>query len=299
MTFFSDRENGERSRDRDEIDDVTWGGLQALIRSRVEDGSFGASFPAMCPDGQGPIGTDETSFWQVMRSEIPNLHDRPWDTTATALPTLDALDTIEFCWRSIGKPVQGSHHSHFGHYHLRYEIDIGRAGFRAAINRILRRNGLVYELGPDGLIVRLAPPVLTDELSRASFRSGDSELDHLLEKSRRKFLDPDLVVRREALEALWDAWERLKTLFGTDKKTSITAILDAAAGPNSPRLRSALEQEAVALTQLGNNLRIRHSETDREPIATHDHVDYLYQRLFALILAILRAIGRHSSRSIL
>jgi hypothetical protein len=210
------------------------------------------------------------------------------------VPTLDALDTIEFCWRAIGEPIQGSYHSYFGHHHLSYDVEAGRAAFREAVNRTFRRNGLVYELGEDGQIVRLAPPVLGNALSRASFQSGDHELDHLLDKSRRKFLDPDLAVRCEALEALWDAWERLKTLGGVDKKAGISALLDAAAETSSPKLRIALDQEASALTNLGNQLRIRHSETDREAIASHSHVDYLFHRLFALIIAILNAIHQHA-----
>lgn len=292
MSYFSDRETGERTRDRDALDDGVWGGLRAIIRSRIEDGSFGASYPDMCPDGRGPVGTNETTFWEITRSEIPNLHEKPWESWTEAVPTLDALDTIEFCWRAVGEPIQGFYHSYFGHHHLSYDVEAGRNAFRDAVNRIFRRNGLVYELGQDGQIIRLAPPVLGDALSRASFRSGDDELDLLLEKSRRKFLDPDLAVRREALEALWDAWERLKTLGGADKKAGISALLDAAAGSSSPKLRAALEQEAATLTYLGNQLRIRHSETNREAIATHAHVDYLYHRLFALVHAILEAIGR-------
>lgn len=288
MSYFSDRETGERARDRDAIDEGVWGGLRAIIQNRVDDGSFGASYPDMCPDGRGPVGTNESAFWEVMRSEIPNLREKPWYPAADAVPTLDALDTIEFCWRAIGEPIQGSYHSYFGHHHLSYDVETGRAAFREAVNRIFRRNGLVYELGEDGQIVRLAPPVLGNALSRASFQSGDHELDHLLDKSRRKFLDPDLAVRREALEALWDAWERLKTLGGVDKKAGISALLNAAAGSSSPKLRIALDQEASALTNLGNQLRIRHSETDREAIASHSHVDYLYHRLFALILAVQR-----------
>ncbi|MGH6881758.1 MAG: AbiJ-NTD4 domain-containing protein [Hypericibacter sp.] len=295
MGYFSDHEAGERMRDRDEIDESIWGGLRAVIRNRIEDGSFGAGFPDMCPDGYGPVGTDETSFWQVMRSEIPNLSEKPWFHGASTLPTFDALDTLEFCWRAIGKPIEGSYHSYFGHHHLSYDVEAGRAAFREAVNRIFRRNGLVFELGEDGHIIRLAPPVLGEVLSRASFRTGDDELDHLLEKSRRKFLDSDLTIRREALEALWDAWERLKTLGGVDKKTGITTLLDAAAGSSSPKFRAAIEQEAVALTNLGNQLRIRHSETDREPIVNHSHVDYLYHRLFALVLDILHAIGQRKA----
>lgn len=288
MSYFSDREIGEKPRDRHEISEGVWGGIRAIIRTRIDDGSFGAAYPDMCTDGRGPIGTDENAFWEVMRSEIPNLAEKPWQFGQPVRPTLDALDIVEFCWRAVGSPIQGSYHSYFGHHHLSFDIEAGRAEFREAVNRIFRRNGIVYDLGEDGQIVRLAPPVLSNVLARTVFRSGDDELDHLLEKSSCKFLDPDLAVRREALEALWHAWERLKTLGGVDKKTGISALLDAAAGSSSPKLRAAFEQEAIALTNLGNQLRIRHSETDRETIASHAHVDYLYHRLFTLIFAILR-----------
>ena len=57
MSYFSDREQGERPRDRDEIEEAVWGGVQALIGSRIEDGSFGATVPDTCPDGRASIGT--------------------------------------------------------------------------------------------------------------------------------------------------------------------------------------------------------------------------------------------------
>ncbi len=53
------------------------------------------------------------------------------------------------------------------------------------------------------------------------FRTGDATLDDLLEASRQKILNRSLDVRRESLEKLWDAWERLKTLEpGRDKSES-------------------------------------------------------------------------------
>ena len=81
-----------------------------------------------------------------------------------------------------------------------------------------------------------------------------------------KFLDPDPEKRKESLEALWDAWERLKTLGGHDKREHIKALLDQASGPSSPKFREAVEREARELTCLGNSLHIRHSETSQEPL---------------------------------
>lgn len=293
MTYFSEREEGERPREHEDISEIAWGGIQALVQARIEDGSFGASYPETCPDGRGPVGTDEANFWQVMRAEIPGLPERPWyGPPDEPLRTLDILDMIEFCWRCIGKPLRGSYHSFFGHYHLTFDIDAGRAGFSDSVNRIFRRNGLAFELTEAGRIERLAPPVLRETLAASEFRTPDPELNRMLETARRKFLDPDESVRRESLEALWDAWERVKTLgSGADKKAQIGALLDTAAGSSSPLFREALEREARELTWIGNNLQIRHSETTQERLADGTHVDYLFQRLFSLIFTVLRANG--------
>jgi hypothetical protein len=52
---------------------------------------------------------------------------------------------------------------------------------------------------------------------------------------------------------------RLKTIRDSDKKRGIAALLDACA--SEPTMRKVLEEEAKALTALGNGLRIRHFET--------------------------------------
>jgi hypothetical protein len=286
MTYFSEREKGERPRESEQIGEIAWGGLQALVRARIDDGSFGATYPEACPDGRGPIGTNDSSFWQAMQAEIPGLPERPWYPSPDGPPrTLDILDMLEFCWRSVGKPAQRGFHEYFGHYHLSFDIDAGRAEFAEAVNRILRRNGLAYELTGSGQIQRLAPPVLRETLASCQFRTGDNELNRVLKTARRKFLDPDEAVRRESLEALWDAWERLKTLgTGADKKAQVSALLDTTAGGSSPKFREALEREARELTAIGNSLQIRHSEVNQERLAESTHVDYLFQRLFGLVL---------------
>lgn len=138
MSYFSERELGERPRDSEEISETVWGGIQALIRGRVEDGSFGASFSETCPDGAAPVGTDENSLWQAVRAEIPGLEQRPWHSIQENLPAmLDILDLVEFCWQSVGKPIQGTFHSYFEHHHLSFDIETGRDGFRERINRVV------------------------------------------------------------------------------------------------------------------------------------------------------------------
>jgi hypothetical protein len=125
-------------------------------------------------------------------------------------------------------------------------------------------------------------------LGGAVFRTGDVELDRLLEAARSKFLSTDVTVRRESLEKLWDAWERLKTLEpGVDKKASVCALLDRAA--TEPEFRATMETEAYELTRIGNQFMIRHTETNKVPVQLSLHVDYLFHRLFGLIWLCLQA----------
>ena len=296
MTYFSEREEGEIPREKEEIDNNAWGGIQAHIQVRIDDGSFGACYPTTCNECGGIKGTNEGAFEQAMKADIPNLQDqkyhsflgeRPWNKKPPR--TLDILDMIEFCWWCIGKPVREGYHDSCKHYHLDFDIEAGQNEFRNHINGIFRSNGLAYELTEHGHIERLVPPVLREELASAPFYTGDGELDRMLETARCKFLNPDEAIRREALESLWDAWERLKTIGdGADKKMQIKSLLDQTAGSSSPKFQETLEMEAKELTRIGNHFQIRHSERNQERLARNEHVDYLFHRLFALIQTILK-----------
>ena len=291
MTYFSEREEGKISRDKEEIGNNAWGGIQALMQAGIDDGSFGVKYPTTCPDGEGIIiGCDKDAFGRAMRADIPNLQEQeyhPWNEKPQR--TLDILDMIEFCWLCIGKAIRKDYHEFFKHHHLGFNIEAGQDEFRDDINRIFRRNGLAYELTEHGYIERLAPPVLREELASDQFYIGDGELDRMLETARRKFLNPDEAIRREALNSLWGAWERLKTLGkGSDKKAQVMSLLDHTTGSSSPKFREALEIEAKELTRIGNHFQIRHSERNQERLARSEHVDYLFHRLFALIQTILK-----------
>ncbi len=284
-TYFSDRECGPRPRVEEEIQVPAWGGIVVIIKSLIKKGAFGAEFPEECPDGCGPVGNDEQSMLLALRAEIPDLS---WPLNDNDLPpTLTILDLIEFCHRHVAKPIQRDYHSYWRLYHLDFNREEGQAEFRQKINLIFARNGLAFELEESGQVIRLAPPIISESLQSAVLRTGDTELDSMLETARIKYLDPDPRVRRESLEKLWDAWERLKTVEpGKDKKVSIKALL-AKASPEE-HFREVLEKEARELTNIGNNFQIRHSETYQTPIKINEHIDYLFHRLFAMIHLLLK-----------
>ena len=103
--------------------------------------------------------------------------------------------------------------------------ETGRAKFEQDVNRIFERNGIAFEL-KHGEVIRIAPTGLQEALAQTAFHTGDNALDEMLETARQKFLNRSLEVRRESLEKLWDAWERLKTIEpGKDKKAQVATLL--------------------------------------------------------------------------
>lgn len=303
MRYFSERETGESPRESEEVGNNVWRGILAVIRGRVADGSFGAKYPDICPDGTFVTGVNMMLFDDALKSEIPGLakfkelhHDGYNESTVNTMArveevpsTLDILDLIEFSWKSIGDPVVISSHSFFSHSHLKFDADAGRERFSGDIETIFRRNSIAYVLTEEGRIERLVPPAF-QAVVQPEANTGDMEFDRLLGTAQYKFLHPRPETRREALEALWDAWERLKTLDGQgDKKAQTTEMLNKTAGKCSPKFREALDREAIELTGIGNSLRIRHSETNQEMLATSGHVDYLFYRLFSLIQLVLKS----------
>ncbi|HAG76432.1 MAG: hypothetical protein HZC22_09200 [Rhodocyclales bacterium] len=299
--YFSDRENGPRARTELVISPAVWAGLVATVQALINSGAFGLRFPERCPDGQAVCGCDTDALAASVIAEMPGL---AWPLETTCLveegflsqrepfapDTLLILDFIEFIYASVAKPIPGKHHDFFSHHHLTFDQHSGQEEFRATVNRIFSRNGVAFEMLSTGRIVRVLPPVLGEDLKRTIFRTGDRTLDNMLEECRTKFSDRNPLVRREALERLWDGWERLKSLADPgDKKRSIKIILDATAA--EPSLRARLEGEATELNSIGNSHLIRHSEVNQVPVIDVDQVDYLFHRLFAMIQLVLRKKG--------
>ena len=298
---FSDRELGAPPRNETELSPTVWAGVVALVSAMINSGAFGLHFPERCPDGQAICGCDQDAIAASVVAEMPGL-TWPLETSRLvddsflkqrepfAPDTLLILDFVEFVYASVAKPIPGKHHDFFNHHHFTFDQPPGQEEFRATVNRIFSRNGVAFEMLSTGRIVRVLPPVLGEELKRTIFRTGDRTLDNMLDECRIKFSDRNPLVRREALERLWDGWERLKSLADpSDKKKSIKIILDATSA--EPSLRERLESEAIELTSIGNSHLIRHSEVNQVPVIDVDQVDYLFHRLFAMIQLVLRKKG--------
>ena len=216
MLYFSEREHGESPRINHEISPTVWYGISSLIQGRIDHSSFEESFHEQCEDYPAlSCGINKPMFEKMIKAHIPALAEEKevWRFSAIDMPeTIVILDVIEFCWRHASRPEQVSYHSFLKHHHLSFDDGAGRAEFREDINHIFRRNGVTFTLTEGGRIERIVPEILSNELLPANFRTGDAILDELLESARQKFLAPSEDDHRDALEKLWDAWERLKTV---------------------------------------------------------------------------------------
>lgn len=292
MEYFSDKESKSKPQTVDSVTPAAWGGIVALIQSLVATGAFGKKYPEMCPDGDGPIGTDEQSFVLALKAEVPEvqwplkIEEREhWETKPWTPQTMVALDLIQFCYQIVTQPIQGSYHSFYRHHHLSFDEEAGKDYYRKKINTIFRRNGIAFLLEHDGSIKRIIPQQFKIFIS-TNIRTGDSVLDNMIDDAQKKFLNPDIKIRKEAIERLWDCWERIKTLENpTNKKKSISTLLDKAS--TDPDTRMLLEEESRKLTVIGNTFHIRHSEVRQIVISDNAIIDYLFYRLFAFIQMLL------------
>ena len=284
--LFTERRDGMKPRVQEALDDVTRTGLLSLISSRISEEWFGNAFAAACQDGQGNAGCDTKKLRTMMATFGVIWPDGNKEEPEDG----QVFDLIEFSYEYIAEPRESSFHSYWNHSHYDYDVEAGRAKFQEEVNRIFERNGIAYSL-EGGEVIRIAPTFLQEALADTVFRTKDAALDEMLEAARHKFLNRELAVRLESLEKLWDAWERLKTVEpGKDKRAKATALLDKVTA--EPTLRQTIEEEAIALTGIGNKFIIRHTETDKVPITKSVHVDYLFHRMFSLLRLLLKSSGR-------
>jgi hypothetical protein len=156
----------------------------------------------------------------------------------------------------LAQPTQVRWHDFFSHHHLVLDREEGLRKFVEDVNGIFFRSGLAYKLTPTGVMERTVPAPMAERFKRTEFRTGDYELDDLLNTAIARFLLPTTEARQDALEKLWDAFERLKTIEAPgNKRAAANMLIDKATASAGAVFRAAVEEEFRALTKLGNELR--------------------------------------------
>lgn len=257
-------------------------------------------YPEQCPDGHGCCGIDFEQLRLDLRYEIPTLYRDYSDNIA--VPTVHhnvfdsddeeseydqyaLLDLIEFFAENVRDVVVGSFHSYFGHYHLTCQNSRNVcAQFRDEINDIFRKTGLLYELNTDLQVERIVEnSPLTPVVESAIATVGEAGTRELLQEAIMLHRSPYPADIRDAVEKLWDAYERLKTYYTTmNKSKSAEKIVNDMAVGQAPYV-TLFDTEFRALTKIGNDFRIRHHETDKVEITDVRYYDYFFNRCLSLI----------------
>ena len=286
--LYRERKAGPAPRLHEELPDHTKRGLIALLATALDSNQLAEAFPDQCPDGNGVCGTNERRAIDLMAGLV---QDVEWplrqDTEDDVL-----FDLIEFFAARVAKPKNASWHSFFSHWEIDFDRRAGFVQFQGDVNAMLSAGGTVYQLS--GLqIERVGTPEIQVVLADLRPDSGDEGVDTLITDARRLYMSPKEADRQTGLEKLWDAFERLKTIeVGKDKKAQIAELLQHV---TSEPLRAEVEKEMRALTDIGNNFRIRHHETSKHPIPDSNARDYSFARLSNLIIFLLKASDRLES----
>jgi len=124
-------------------------------------------------------------------------------------------------------------------------------------------------------------------------QTKDEELNKLIKEAKDRFFIPQ--DKQVAIEKLWDAFERIKTYFGTDKKSSSNKLISLIAVDFSEEV---INEEFKILTKIGNEFRIRHHETDKKDIIENKHLNYLFFRMLSLLDLCLITIKKNGQNDL-
>ena len=254
-------------------------------------------YPEECPDGNGCCGLDISKLSIAMKFEIPALFQdkngiigKPQkgyfrNDEGDVYDQYGLLDFIEFMFATVRNVSSRFWHSYYRHYDLQFENLRGVASkFRNDINQIFTQTGLLYSLSDLGMVERVSENgVLSKEVENAVAQVPENGIKELLQEAILLYKTPGPQARRDSVEKIWDALERLKTYYAAmDKKASVSKIVNDMAGGTAAYIK-LFDTEFHALTNIGNDFRIRHHETNRIEITDVRHYDYFFNRCLSLI----------------
>ncbi len=161
--------------------------------------------------------------------------------------------------------------------------------FKKEINEIFTEGGLLYKLTDEKIIERIVEnSPLTVEIENSFEMVNEVGIRELLKDAVALYKTPSFTARQDSVEKIWDAFERIKTYYTEfDKKKSSEKIVNDMSGGDS-NFYILFNDEFKNLTNIGNNYRIRHHETNKIDITDVRYYDYLFNRCLSLIALVVQ-----------
>lgn len=256
-------------------------------------------FPDYCPDyGNVVCGLDLASFEKSLKFQIPGLF-YGYDGKVV-YPSVDdydqyaLLDYIEYIGGNIKDITEYDYHTFFQHHHLKLEnTEQVFVSFQNEVNEVFELTGLLYTLADSKRVERITTAdTQIDESKEIVQTIKEPGLKDLINEAVSFYKHPNPAIYRSAVEKLWDALERVKTFYvpaGMDKKKSVETLIKSMAN-NQQHFFDLFTTEFRTLTEIGNNYRIRHHETDKYDINDDNYYEYFFNRCFALIVLAIKYI---------
>lgn len=239
--------------------------LRRLIMETEPQYDVGGFFGVLAVPSE--YGCDDEDLRTVIREKLGRDYYSPFDDYREAPKREpDVLDFIEVFYDLAAEPCKPT--------------------YTTEVNQLLARLNQPFELVAGEVHYRgsevLDAPV--EKLDGMTVR--DEVLRGYLEHARDAFFDARQDRRLEGLRALYDAYERVKTLLDGDKKSSVSRTVEKLA--RHEELRPHFEQLFQSYTAIGNTANIRHSERDKVPLDDDpDLVEHLFYSGWALVRGVL------------
>lgn len=237
------------------------------------------------------VAFDAKGFITRIKLKIPSLFID--DFSSICLPVYDneidqyaLLDLIEFFAQNIKDIIEYWNNDQYKNYKNIDCLDSSNIfkDFKEEINEIFIEAGLLYELTDEKIIERIVENnVLTKKIENSFSALSETGLRELLEDSVALYKTPHPTARKDAVEKIWGALERLKTYYSKlNKKQSCEKIVNDMANGNKS-FAELFDVEFRTLSKIGNSYGIRHHETDQIVITDIRYYDYFFNRCLSLI----------------
>jgi len=295
MSLYSERD-GRRKPAVERTSEIT-ADMYPLLFGRCEKylDYLAWDFPAKCGDDpQICCGTDLETLGKTLKFDMPDLFRNAYgiickpDDRHTIISNDEQyalLDFIEYVGKNLKDFQKVGWHSFYDHHHLIFlETDEIFEKYRQEINGIFERTRLQYTLTAEKTIERTTEHgvVTEDDFKDMQNSIKEEGIKELLDKAYALFKKPDPQFRADAVEKLWDAFERLKTYYSKNTPYSAGRIVKDM-GMGVPKFEELFNKEFKELWEIGNEFRVRHHGKGAVDITDTRHYDYFFNRCMSLI----------------
>ena len=283
--YYSERNNSQPFTY--EIHDKFWESYMAYLTVITQEDYFHENY-YMWNEFNNCDDINTYKLEQTMKVELGFSVDinKNYSNSKNRLTCNKILDTIEFFFKQISIP-------NWEHYMYEkkvssYDKSKARYNYTCKVNAMFKRHRLAYKL-LKGKIEKIHSGVL-DVLLQPETLTTSEELRYEAMQAVRLFKSRNSADVKSALTTIANAFEHAKTLaYPDNKKESIQKILKKATG-NNEKMNDVMNKHFIYLTELSNNVDIRHKESGVIILDDEDMQQYLFYTYYNAIKLIAKQL---------